>query len=223
MNFNSDLCRLPVDHYVIEKQDARRQWVPVGKVSGGTTKLTANGLTSKEKYNFRVKAVNNEGKSEPLIASLALDVRYIMVSRVARRKPLNNNDIMALIESISAQDLKSPGNQDVLNQTQPSSLEKLWMEYRTLLTLLSLLSTGTVYFFKLSRALELSSTMSVEARDYLVASLVLMISAFLGLLSLLGFVLMGGAQIQHRFWKWHVIIFVFSWLLWFIGSLLKKV
>lgn len=55
----------PIDHYVVERMDTETgRWVPVC-----TTKLPeadVDGLTEGKEYQFRVRAVNAEGESEPL-------------------------------------------------------------------------------------------------------------------------------------------------------------
>lgn len=58
---------LPITGYVVEKQDAQTgRWVPAGFVDGDKTDHEITGLEPNKKYNFRVKAVNEEGESEPL-------------------------------------------------------------------------------------------------------------------------------------------------------------
>lgn len=56
----------PIEHYVVERMDADSgRWVPVC-----TTRLPeadVPGLTEGKEYQFRVKAVNAEGESEPLV------------------------------------------------------------------------------------------------------------------------------------------------------------
>lgn len=56
----------PIEHYVVERMDTDTgRWVPVC-----TTKLPeaeVPGLTEGKEYQFRVKAVNAEGESEPLV------------------------------------------------------------------------------------------------------------------------------------------------------------
>lgn len=56
----------PIEHYVVERMDTDSgRWVPVC-----TTKLPeaeVPGLTEGKEYQFRVKAVNAEGESEPLV------------------------------------------------------------------------------------------------------------------------------------------------------------
>lgn len=56
--------------YIVEAQDLdeKGKFVEIGKVDGNTTELKVNGLKNKGNYKFRVKAVNNEGESEPLTA-----------------------------------------------------------------------------------------------------------------------------------------------------------
>ena len=57
----------PVTGYVIERQDADSgHWIPCGEVGPEDTQAQVDGLTDGKKYNFRVKAVNKEGESEPL-------------------------------------------------------------------------------------------------------------------------------------------------------------
>ncbi|XP_023214551.1 twitchin-like [Centruroides sculpturatus] len=55
----------PIDGYVVEKQDPDTgSWIPIGKTHAPEMEVT--GLTPGKSYNFRVKAVNKEGDSEPL-------------------------------------------------------------------------------------------------------------------------------------------------------------
>uniref|UniRef100_A0AC35TXM9 Ig-like domain-containing protein n=1 Tax=Rhabditophanes sp. KR3021 TaxID=114890 RepID=A0AC35TXM9_9BILA len=57
----------PIENYVIEKLDtATGSWLPAGKVDGETTNAKVEGLIPGHEYKFRVKAVNDEGESEPL-------------------------------------------------------------------------------------------------------------------------------------------------------------
>lgn len=58
---------LPVTGYAIEKLDkATGRWVPVGKALGNETEFDVKGLQEGHDYQFRVKAINEEGESEPL-------------------------------------------------------------------------------------------------------------------------------------------------------------
>lgn len=51
----------------MEKLDtASGRWVPVGRTDGNATELDVKGLTEGHDYHFRVKAINDEGESEPL-------------------------------------------------------------------------------------------------------------------------------------------------------------
>lgn len=55
----------PVTGYVVEKLNkATGRWVPVGKTDD--TEMEVKGLQEGEEYEFRVRAVNDEGESEPL-------------------------------------------------------------------------------------------------------------------------------------------------------------
>lgn len=55
----------PIDHYVIERMDTESgRWVPCG--TSKTPEAEVSGLNEGKDYQFRVKAVNAEGESEPL-------------------------------------------------------------------------------------------------------------------------------------------------------------
>ncbi len=55
----------PVTAYVVEKMDMQTgRWVPVGRTQ--KPEMDVKGLQEGHEYNFRVKAVNDEGESEPL-------------------------------------------------------------------------------------------------------------------------------------------------------------
>lgn len=55
----------PVDHYVVERMDTETgRWVPV--TTSKTPEADVTGLNEGKDYQFRVKAVNAEGESEPL-------------------------------------------------------------------------------------------------------------------------------------------------------------
>lgn len=57
----------PVTAYQVEKLDkASGRWVPVGRTNGRDTELDVKGLQEGHEYKFRVKAINDEGESEPL-------------------------------------------------------------------------------------------------------------------------------------------------------------
>lgn len=56
----------PVTSYQVEKLDkATGRWVPVGRTSD--TEMDIKGLQEGHEYEFRVKAINEEGESEPLV------------------------------------------------------------------------------------------------------------------------------------------------------------
>lgn len=52
---------------LLEKMDTSTgRWVPAGFIDPAKTEHEFTGLEPGKKYNFRVKAVNEEGESEPL-------------------------------------------------------------------------------------------------------------------------------------------------------------
>ncbi|XP_055385446.1 twitchin isoform X34 [Condylostylus longicornis] len=58
----------PITAYQIEKFDKDTgRWVPAGRVSGNDTEFDVKGLQEGHEYQFRVKAINEEGESEPLV------------------------------------------------------------------------------------------------------------------------------------------------------------
>lgn len=66
----------PVESYVVEKMDeATGRWVPAGEVPGNATTCDVDGLTPNHKYKFRVRAVNKQGKSEPLTTAQAIEAK----------------------------------------------------------------------------------------------------------------------------------------------------
>ena len=55
----------PIDHYVVERMDMDTgRWVPV--CTSKKPEAEVEGLNEGHEYQFRVKAVNPEGESEPL-------------------------------------------------------------------------------------------------------------------------------------------------------------
>ncbi|XP_076356741.1 twitchin-like [Tachypleus tridentatus] len=57
----------PLDHYGVDKMDTETgRWLPVGRTS--KLEMDVGNLTAGHEYRFRVKAVNAEGESEPLVA-----------------------------------------------------------------------------------------------------------------------------------------------------------
>ena len=66
----------PIQKYIIEKMDmATKKWVPLGETPGDVTNIPAKGLEEGHEYLFRVKAVNEEGESEPLVADKAIKAK----------------------------------------------------------------------------------------------------------------------------------------------------
>ena len=73
-----DRCRLtwksqhddggsPILHYAVEAQDVESEkWIELAQVTGDT-QSEVRGLEPGKRYKFRVKAVNSEGDSEPLV------------------------------------------------------------------------------------------------------------------------------------------------------------
>jgi predicted phage tail protein len=56
---------LPVQAYQVEKLDtATGRWVPIGR--SDKPEMDVKGLQEGKEYHFRVKAINDEGESEPL-------------------------------------------------------------------------------------------------------------------------------------------------------------
>lgn len=57
----------PITAYQVEKLDSKTgRWVPVGRTDGNETEMDIKGLQEGHDYNFRVRAINDEGESEPL-------------------------------------------------------------------------------------------------------------------------------------------------------------
>lgn len=64
---------IPLTGYLIEKLDtATGRWVPAGHVDPSKTEQEIKGLEPNHRYQFRVKAVNEEGESEPLETESAI-------------------------------------------------------------------------------------------------------------------------------------------------------
>lgn len=56
----------PITGYQVEKLDkSTGRWVPVGRTND--TEIDVKGLQEGHDYEFRVKALNEEGESEPLV------------------------------------------------------------------------------------------------------------------------------------------------------------
>lgn len=55
----------PITAYVVEKMDSQTgRWIPVGRTQ--EAEMDVKGLQEGHDYSFRVKALNEEGESEPL-------------------------------------------------------------------------------------------------------------------------------------------------------------
>jgi len=66
----------PIENYVIEKLDeALGRWVPAGETDGPVTDFEVTDLIPGHKYKFRVKAVNKQGKSDPLTANQSIEAK----------------------------------------------------------------------------------------------------------------------------------------------------
>ncbi|PSN48991.1 hypothetical protein C0J52_03867 [Blattella germanica] len=66
----------PIEKYVVEKMDeATGRWVPAGETDGPVTSLQVDGLQPGHKYKFRVRAVNKQGKSDPLQTGTAIEAK----------------------------------------------------------------------------------------------------------------------------------------------------
>ncbi|KAL3982100.1 Fibronectin type III domain family protein [Acanthocheilonema viteae] len=62
----TDTDGLPIQQYIIEKKEKGSPvWIEAGKVSGGTTAFSANGLKPGSEYEFRIIAINEIGLSDP--------------------------------------------------------------------------------------------------------------------------------------------------------------
>uniref|UniRef100_A0A915Q578 non-specific serine/threonine protein kinase n=1 Tax=Setaria digitata TaxID=48799 RepID=A0A915Q578_9BILA len=57
----------PISHYFVEKQEAGGRWIPCGETSDTTLRISK--LVEGKEYKFRVKAVNRQGESQPLISA----------------------------------------------------------------------------------------------------------------------------------------------------------
>lgn len=57
----------PIKYYTVERMDPEKGlWVPCGETIGKTPEFDVEGLNEGTNYYFRVRAVNNQGESEPL-------------------------------------------------------------------------------------------------------------------------------------------------------------
>ena len=67
---------LPITGYQVEKLDkATGRWVPVGRAGPNDTEMDIKGLQEGHDYEFRVKAINEEGESEPLTTDRSITAK----------------------------------------------------------------------------------------------------------------------------------------------------
>lgn len=67
---------VPLTGYVVEKMDTvTGKWVPAGSVDSEKTDIEIKGLDPNHRYQFRVKAINEEGESESLETDSAITAK----------------------------------------------------------------------------------------------------------------------------------------------------
>ena len=67
---------LPIKKYIVEFMDKETgKWEPLCETPGDVTNTHAKNLKEGHEYTFRVKAVNDEGESEPLVADKAIKAK----------------------------------------------------------------------------------------------------------------------------------------------------
>lgn len=87
----------PVTAYQIEKFDKKQgRWVPVARTSGNDTTIDVKGLLEGHEYQFRVRAINDEGESEPLETDHSIIAKnpYDVPSKPAKPKIDDYNEHM---------------------------------------------------------------------------------------------------------------------------------
>lgn len=76
----------PIQGYVVERQDVETgRWVPVTTTK--TPEADVSGLTEGKDYQFRVKAINSEGESEPLVTDVPTTAKNPFKAPEAPGKP----------------------------------------------------------------------------------------------------------------------------------------
>lgn len=66
----------PITGYQVEKLDkSTGRWVPVGRTGPNDTEIDVKGLQEGHDYEFRVKAINEEGESEPLVTDRSITAK----------------------------------------------------------------------------------------------------------------------------------------------------
>lgn len=57
----------PVTSFIIERKlVGKKSWIKVGEVDGNTTNFSTNKVDEGKAYQYRIRAVNSEGMSDPL-------------------------------------------------------------------------------------------------------------------------------------------------------------
>ena len=74
----------PIQNYVVEKKGKDGKWKPVSKFCRGN-KCEVTDLEEGEKYEFRVKAVNEQGESEPLETDRPITAKHPFGELMIRR------------------------------------------------------------------------------------------------------------------------------------------
>ena len=78
----------PVTGYIVEKLDkATGKWVPVGRTV--EPEMDVKGLQEGHEYQFRVKAMNEEGESEPLVSD----------GSTIAKNPFGNEDFILILQN----------------------------------------------------------------------------------------------------------------------------
>jgi len=66
----------PITGYIVEKMDsATGRWVVMSRTDPSVNDLSVKGLQEGHNYKFRVKAVNDEGESQPLESEVEIKAK----------------------------------------------------------------------------------------------------------------------------------------------------
>lgn len=113
----------PIENYVIERMDAESgRWVPCG--TSKTPEAEVTGLSEGHEYQFRVKAVNSEGESEPLVTEAAIIAKNPYDAADAPGKPTVKDwsrDHAALVWKAPENDGGAPITGYIVEKKQPDS------------------------------------------------------------------------------------------------------
>ena len=93
----------PIQEYLVEKMDKETgKWVPVCRTKPDVTDCPVKGLQEGHEYLFRVKAITEEGESEPLVADKAIKAKdpfgnctACPISSIARMQSASRYSIIA--------------------------------------------------------------------------------------------------------------------------------